>query len=41
VSETRDLGQAAGDQHGPGVVTQAHADGDPDGERDHVLDRAA
>ncbi len=41
VAQAADLGQPAGDQHGPGVVAQAHADGDADGQRDHVLDRAA
>jgi len=35
------LGQAAGDQHGPGVVAEAHADGDTNSDRDDVLDRAA
>jgi hypothetical protein len=39
--EAGDLGQAAGDQRGAGVEPEAHAVGDPGGDRHDVLDRAA
>ena len=39
--EARDLGNAAGDEGGGGVVTEAHAGGDPGGDGDDVFERAA
>ena len=39
--EARDLGNAAGDEGGGGVLTEAHAGSDPGGDGDDVFERAA
>ena len=39
--EARDLGDAAGDERGGGVVAEAHAGGDAGGDGDDIFERAA